>query len=88
VASVRDAIWWIWSGKQDRIIARQGDIALATGRGKYRLPSGHTLTTDATGRRYYGVTHATHPVLPAPGKGQTILIARRAATHVNGGTRD
>ena len=85
VASVRDAIRWIWSGKQDRIIARQGDIAVIKGQGKYQLPYGHVVGAGALDTM---ILHATHPPIALPGRGETVIVARRAATRVNGGTRD
>jgi hypothetical protein len=82
--TVIDAVQWIWSGQADKIIARQGDIALIFGRGPKmptRLPWGHKIEGDK-------IVHATHPSIPLPSKGQRIIVGRRAAARVSEATRD
>jgi hypothetical protein len=81
--TVAQAIAWIWNGKQENIIHRQGDIALANGKsaGIKKLPSGHKVVGEF-------IVHDTHPAIPLPGKGQCIIIGRRAAARVSAETRD
>jgi hypothetical protein len=82
--TVLDAVRWIWAGQADRIIARQGDIALIFGAGPKMpsvLPWGHKVEGDK-------IVHATHPTIPMPCKGQRIIIGRRAAARVSEATRD
>jgi hypothetical protein len=82
--SVLDAVQWIWSGQANKIISRQGDIALIFGHGPKmpaRLPWGHKIEGDK-------IVHATHPTIPLPGKGQRIIVGRRAAAKVSEATRD
>jgi hypothetical protein len=83
--TVKEALTWIWQGREMDIIQRQGDIALISTNGGPKLPllpSGHVI--DDTGV----VKHATHPDLPLPGKGQRIIVARRAADRANQASRD
>ena len=80
-STLAEALAWMWQGYE--VIARQGDIALVRGgRSGYvpELPTGHTLTAD-------GITHPTHPLLPLPGKGERVIVARRARPWSHG-TRD
>ena len=89
IPTVREAVAWIWSGMEDRIISRQGDIALIAGNGGPRipaagLPGGHQLNGIS-------ITHDTHPAIPAPQTHQRIIIGRRAAQRGDGAatqTRD
>jgi len=83
IRTVRDAISWIWSGMEDQIVQRQGDIALARARGTKipTLPPGHRLDGDR-------IVHATHEPLRLPGVGERIIVARRAATLAARATRD
>jgi len=85
--SVESALDWIWGGKAADIIQRQGDIALISGNGGPRMPSslprGHVVD-EAAGV----IRHATHPDLPLPGKGQRIIVGRRAAERASAATRD
>lgn len=81
---VRDAIEWIWSGREKKIIVRQGDIALIEGRGRNwesKLPAGHNVEGDQ-------IVHETHPPIPVPKKGQTVIVGRRAHVRVSEATRD
>ena len=83
--SVRGALEWIWRGHQDDIVQRQGDIALISGAGPKipALPDRHVADMEA------GVVHhPTHPDLPIPGKGQRIIVARRAVPRAISGTKD
>ncbi len=82
-ANVRDALAWIWRGNEFNIIKRQGDVALCKGKGKKipPLPRGHTLRDD-------GIFHETHEMLPLPGKGEKIIVGRRAAERASSATRD
>jgi hypothetical protein len=79
--SVYSAISWIWHGQE--IIRRQGDIAVARGRGRRlpSLPSGHRMDDGH-------IMHATHPTIRAPGKGEFLVVGRRAAVRVSSETRD
>ena len=82
--NVLAAIDWIWDGHSDYLIQRQGDIALINGRGSKfpkNMPFGHVVGDDK-------ITHATHPDLPLPGKGQRIIVGRRAAEYVGRNARD
>lgn len=81
--SVEEALDWIWSGKGGAIIARQGDIALIRGNGPKLppLPDGHAIQDG-------WIVHPTHPPIPLPGKGERIIVARRANARVDKGTRD
>lgn len=84
IATVKDAISWIWSGLENYIIVRQGDIALVVGKGPKgldKLPSGHNVKGD-------NIVHDTHPAIPVPSKGQKIIIGRRASVQVSEATRD
>lgn len=87
VASVRSAVQWIWRGRADQIIQRQGDIALIRGSGpklpNSGLPAGHEIDEEAG-----VIRHATHPDLPMPGKGERIIVGRRASERAAWGTRD
>ncbi len=81
--NVLEAIKWIWSGRQDDIIARQGDIALvkSSRRNLPKLPAGHRIEGDM-------IVHGTHPPIRCPKKGEAIIIARRAAVRVGNEARD
>jgi len=86
--TVADAVQWIWGGRARDIIARQGDIALIGGNGGPKLPNdglprGHVID-EAAGI----VRHSTHPDIPLPGKGQRIIVGRRAAVYASDATRD
>ncbi|MCI0561932.1 MAG: hypothetical protein MN733_25885 [Nitrososphaera sp.] len=80
--TVRGALDWIWQGKAEQIVQRQGDIALVVGTGPKlpSLPAGHSVIAGE-------IIHATHPALPMPGKGQRVIVARRAQFFTMG-TRD
>lgn len=82
-STVIEALQWIWNGRADRIIQRQGDVALIWGKGPKMpgLPSGHRIEGDC-------IVHETHPALPMPGKGQRIIVGRRAAERASEATRD
>jgi hypothetical protein len=69
--TILDAINWMWDGRADEIIARQGDIASTERRSRPRLPKGHDL--DADGRV---VLHRTHAALVVP-QGGGWIVARR-----------
>ena len=82
--TVLDAVQWIWNGQAERIIQRQGDVALIAGNGGPKLPPlprGHKVDGDQ-------IVHDTHSPLPCPGKGQRIIIGRRAAERASSATRD
>lgn len=89
--SVRAAVTWIWHGYAERILERQGDVALISGNGGPRLPpsglpAGHTVDSE-----HGVVTHATHPTLRLPGKGERLIVGRRALPRGHGAatqTRD
>lgn len=84
IGTVRGAVDWIWSGKADKIIARQGDIALIESRGPARiapLPSGHRVNGTT-------IYHETHPPIPKPEYGQAVIVARRAVVRASNETRD
>lgn len=83
VNSVFDAIQWIWNGQAERIIQRQGDIALIWGAGRKIpvLPPGHRVVNGQ-------IIHDSHPPIPVPSKGQKIIVGRRAAARVSRATRD
>lgn len=83
ISGVADACQWIWNGSADRIIARQGDIALIWGNGPKlpALPGGHRVEGDQ-------IVHDTHPSIPLPSKGQRIIVGRRASVQVSAATRD
>ena len=80
--TVWSAVQWIWRGHADHIVRRQGDIALIRGRGKSTMPMSHELEGDGM------IHHESHPAIPAPGPGQHIITARRAATHAVAETGD
>ncbi len=83
-STVPDALSWIWQGKEYDIIQRQGDIALIGTNGGVKiptLPTGHNVAGDY-------IVHATHPDLPLPGKGQRIIVGRRAFDRANVASRD
>lgn len=84
ITTVAEACQWIWDGKANDIIRRQGDIALIRGSGP-KLPSGiprgHVITGTA-------IVHATHPPIPMPAKGERIIVARRAHITASDATRD
>jgi hypothetical protein len=82
--TVRDAIHWIWEGKEDSIIARQGDIALIIGKGNKipkNFPNGHEIVEKE-------IIHKTHPAIRFPEKGERIIVGRRAFARVSEATRD
>jgi len=82
--TIRQALNWIWGGHEDRITSRQGDIALIKGNGPKiprNLPSGHVID----GKH---IVHGQHPQIRFPGKGERIIVGRRAATAVGGNSRD
>ena len=85
VNTVREAVDWIWEGRTERIIMRQGDIALIESRGPARmpawLPGGHSKQGSK-------IVHATHPAIPVPQHGEAIIVGRRAVTRASNGTRD
>jgi len=85
--TVEAALDWIWGGKASDIIQRQGDVALIGSNGGPRMPAslphGHVVD-EAAGV----IRHATHPDLPLPGKGQRIIVGRRAAERASAATRD
>lgn len=83
--SVRSALNWIWGGRAEAILRRQGDIALIAGAGPKvpELPRGHVVDQEAG-----VVRHATHPDLPLPRKGERIIVGRRAFARVSEPTRD
>lgn len=81
--SVEEALAWMWDGKEMEIVARQGDIALVRGgRSGYtpELPDGHRVVGEL-------IIHDSHPPLPQPGKGERIIVAKRA-NPFSSGTRD
>lgn len=85
-STVLEAIDWIWAGKADRIIQRQGDIALISGNGGPKMPSnlphGHRVVDNR-------IEHDTHPTLPVPSNpGERIIVGRRAAERASEATRD
>lgn len=78
--SVEEAINWIWGGRAKQIVRRQGDISIIKGagpKGLDKLPFGHTVQGDY-------IVHDTHPSMAIPGKGERIIIGRRAAQKGNG----
>jgi len=78
--SVAGAIDWIWGGRADRVVRRQGDIAVIVGKGPKgldKLPGGHTVDGDT-------ITHATHPTISCPGTGERVIVGRRAAQKGHG----
>jgi hypothetical protein len=83
--TVWEAMDWIWNGKSNSIIQRQGDIALIGGNGgpkMAKLPWGHKIEGDK-------IVHATHPDLPMPSKpGERIIVGRRASDRATSATRD
>lgn len=96
--TVLGALEWIWGGRHLDIIQRQGDIALIRGRGPKmpaRLPDSHMVAEktlpDGTVATLGVVTHPTHPSLPLPGRGERIIVGRRAKARGDGAgsqTRD
>ncbi len=89
MATVKEALAWMWQGLESEIIARQGDIALIRAHGGPRmpvrgLPRGHIV--DAEMRQ---ITHATHPAIPYPQRGERVIVARRSTmTYAARATRD
>lgn len=83
IETVYEAVQWIWNGRAEQIISRQGDIALIWGRGPKlpELPHGHEVKNGY-------IVHESHPPLPLPGKGQRIIVGRRAVVRVSDETRD
>lgn len=75
--TVEEAIAWIWQNKEKKILFRQGDIALITGRASKGicLPEKHRVSGNL-------IIHPTHPPIPFPGKNQKIIIARRARDYI------
>ncbi len=75
IESVREALTWMWQGKEMTILARQGDVALCAGKARKlpALPEGHRVDIERG-----LIVHDTHPALPLPGAGQYLLVARRA----------
>jgi len=82
---VFSALQWIWNGRANNIVQRQGDIALVKGRGpKFpELPQGHLIDHD---KQF--IFHETHPPLRFPGKNERIIVGRRAHVYVSEQTRD
>jgi len=77
-----DALLWIWNCPLDLLLRRQGDIAVVKSSGRsHVLPAGHMLQGDM-------IIHETHPSIQAPGKGEKIIVGRRAKPAVDGQTRD
>ena len=85
VATVAEALDWMWGGMSEKIVRRQGDVAVvAVARGPKMpesLPSGHTIVGET-------LTHATHPTIALPGKGERLIIAKRAVSRAAEETRD
>jgi hypothetical protein len=84
--TVEQAVQWIWNGKANNIIQRQGDIALIGGNGGPKmpqyLPGGHKVQGDK-------IVHDTHPAIPTPvNPGERIIVGRRAAERAITATRD
>ena len=78
--SVEEAINWIWGGRSKQIVRRQGDIAIIKGsgpKGLDKLPFGHNVQGNY-------IVHDTHPPIAIPGKGERIIIGRRAAQKGHG----
>lgn len=76
--TVLEATSWVWKGMQDRIISRQGNIALissSAGPKVPKLPSGYKVVGDY-------IVHDIYPSIPAPKKGQRIIVGRTAAARV------
>jgi hypothetical protein len=83
-STVESAIQWIWGGHARDVVARQGDIALIRGAGPKlpsNLPSGHRVDGNQ-------IVHATHPTIRIPGKGERVIVGRRAFVRVSEATRD
>jgi hypothetical protein len=85
--NIRSALSWIWNGKEGRIIARQGDIALVRGinnrKWMDRMPAGHRISACSK-----FIEHASHPAIPVPGPGTTIIVAQRGKLNAFVETRD
>ncbi len=84
--TLKEALNWIWNGKAEQIIQRQGDIALIWGRGPKlpnNLPEGHTINEEKQ-----HIEHESHAPLPLPGKGERVIVARRASDWVVDASRD
>lgn len=85
--NVREAIDWIWNGKADDILRRQGDVAVIRtssnriDKGLSKLPDGHVVDGDQ-------IVHKTHPPITVPGKNERLIVGRRAFDRVKSGTRD
>jgi len=70
--TVREAVSWIWGGKENDIIVRQGDIAIVAGRSrKMTLPRRHTAVEQE-------IVHPSHPAIRMPVKNEYILVGRRS----------
>lgn len=84
VSSVREALDWMWGGLSEKIVRRQGDVAVVSARGPKMpasLPSGHLVNGDK-------LEHATHPTIALPQKGERLIVARRAVARAADETRD
>lgn len=81
--SLEEALDWIWSGKSRDIVRRQGDVAVVRGAAPKvpALPSGHTVDGE-------WLRHETHPAIRMPGKGERLIVGRRAAVFASDETRD
>jgi len=81
--TIQDALTWIWNIPDLSLLQRrQGDIAVVKSSGRsHVLPAGHMLQGDM-------IIHETHPSIQAPGKGEKIIVGRRAKPAVDGQTRD
>lgn len=76
INKVLGALQWIWKGRANVIITRQGDVALIRGLGAKipnRLPSGHIINKEKN-----MLEHKTHPAIRLPGIGERLIVARRA----------
>ncbi|TAL45455.1 MAG: hypothetical protein EPN91_02255 [Salinibacterium sp.] len=80
--TVREAVSWIWRGRENAIIERQGDVALVSGGGRSEtLPAGHVVIDGV-------VTHATHAAMRTPGPRERLIVGRRATVRASEETRD
>lgn len=92
ICSVLGAIDWIWSEKSCDIVRRQGDVAVIAGNGgpKYPstgLPESHCIVRDMLSEEEW-ILHPTHPPIRAPGKGERVIVGRRAAQKIVPQSRD
>lgn len=77
--TVQAALDWIWDGKADRIVARQGDVAVVLGRGKNQpLPESHVLLADGPQGEIRLVHLKEQHVPVAVPQGCHIIVGRRA----------